>query len=148
MAPEKFEEPKHESRFFFCSMRFFFGPHLLPSALATSGSWPIPKCEGRRIEGRFWNNGGVCKMHGSRLYSRISIRSLNPSVVIRPTLAPLRSIKVLVATVVPWISKFVFSSKISVLTLLESAIDFRPVKTPSDGSCGVDGVLKLSLIHI
>jgi len=73
--------------------------------------------------------------------SRISSKSLKPSVVIIPTLAPFFSIKVLVATVVPCTINSTFASNSFNVILCELAISVKPFSTPIEGSLGVECVL-------
>ena len=62
--------------------------------------------------------------------------------VIRPTLAPLRSTRVLVATVLPWIIMSADAKNSSKDSPWAVAASFRPTINPSEGSLGVEAVLK------
>ena len=73
---------------------------------------------------------GVCDRARWRIWP-------NPCVVIRPTRAPFDSSTAFVATVVPWRMLRRSSTPIPA----SSQMRRTPVRTPSDGSCGVDGVL-------
>jgi hypothetical protein len=60
-----------------------------------------------------------------------------PTVVMRPTRAPFDSSTAFVATVVPWRMFLISETSIPA----SSQIRRTPLRTPSDGSAGVDGVL-------
>ena len=75
------------------------------------------------------NGPGVCDRARCRIWAK-------PLVVKSPTRAPFDSSTAFVATVVPW--RMLRISPISVPA--SPAIRLTPVRTPSDGSAGVDGV--------
>ena len=62
--------------------------------------------------------------------------------VIRPTVAPLRSTSVLVATVDPWITRSVSPRNRSSDNPCAAAASCKPAMTPMEGSSGVVAVLK------
>src|SRR6267143_7062288 len=67
-----------------------------------------------------------------------------PSVVSRPTFAPLRSISALVATVVPWTMRSVLASKPAGSVPHSPASRPRPSMRPSDWSRGVEAHLAMT----
>src|SRR5882724_5523281 len=121
------------------------------SERALSGVATVPskrmrsRTPSRRTRGTSGTGGGIRKLYRSSLSpSRISMTSRWPSVVSRPTFAPFRSSRPLVATVVPWTMRSVLASSPRRSVPHSAASRPRPSMRPSDWSRGVDAHLAMT----